>query len=1284
MSSKRNKVCTGCKARFRSNKELCNHMQNSTKPECSKDLQRCSGCNGLFATVTHLQNHQSQGCQETFWCYPVEEQTDIVSTLGLSNLKASSCLFSNDDFGLKRKNNGMSDIPTFNIAIEQKRPKTEQSAESVYGLVNTSLNHISNDYCMKFGDQKNNHSLDRTKTESLKTTTSHELTGKNHSFLMNSKLSQQVAASEHQSVVDKQSFIYESIMEKIRNGNEYMDPKEVVYDAKVSDGNTYSLIVDEEENLMQINDDEVHDVTDEYNEYSPTFLERNLEVPDTFVQEMQRSHSEQVDNNNNNNPAVDEILILEDDQSDAYSIVDDDIDYLANFHYFADVDDVDDSRDRNVNDNIDNNSANAFSNFGEHSVYVRKRSDELFTHRQGIIWTEMDLPLIDLYHIHRKCRAPIGLFDETLKWLEKHSSALFDQEKKSIKHIPKRKAFVNAMYKKVYGEKNVDEVKPKLIKVDIPLHSTSINATMFDFREVLADMLSNEDIMNPDVLQFYDNSDPTRIHPIGEPFSNVITSDVFRRAHRRLCTGPNDVLWPLVVYNDEINFDSQGKLKLDPLQLSFLRLPQYIRNQPFAWRTFGIVHNLESRMFPKKLKSAEKLQVQHNVLEKLYKMVEILQEEGGIPWKLKLKNGSHRDVVLKVYIQMIIGDTKGHDQHCGRMGAHSTGMKQCVRDCNVSMDRCDKPDHRCTFRKVSDFSNLDVEGCNQLSFHKIDNCYSRQDMGDEIHGIFGATPGEPLHVLDSGLCPLVSDVVKDDLSSKAYEELEKAVMNIVSVVQRQSSAKYMPSIHAFRNGLIKISSLTGKEKAARLFAMFLALMQSDCCKALATRTQKGVGNHREYGEKRVQEWLSLFERTLCFRMWLKEDLIPSDQLYSEQWANEWKDCFDNNEMNLPTEDDHMVMGSLAQRKIIEFMKEYHRLIKGREGNGLQIPKFHLCLHFTRNICRHGPVSCYDGARPEANAKELAKCPGLRTQKHHKSISFQTALRYHEDLTMIEAERLMMMHCPHLNSSFRYFNKKKEDKNMPSVCINDAGTKMKFSTKNSSRFSIRYVENRIQNDTMKTYKVEWESKSIQPTARINDDMLQCLAFWLFIDPRGGRISKDSICNCFTETQIQGITYRAHPFYRSEDAWYDWVYVKWDGYDEPIPARVYLFFHLEGCDFETEDEVREDHGLSRRFTHEALTTNNTKDFIQAYTYWAVVHSAVDCELQKTNYPSKYHLKSNIAKRIQMEDKKFRIVPLNSIVGPCYGILNHSNPNSEFDNTAIIVKPPHTWAETFITNN
>ena len=181
-------------------------------------------------------------------------------------------------------------------------------------------------------------------------------------------------------------------------------------------------------------------------------------------------------------------------------------------------------------------------------------------------------------------------------------------------------------------------------EIDLKLDSsTLIKYTAFDFREVLIDMLSNEDMMSIDNLLFYDKNDPCKIHPRDCDVGEVITSDVFFNAHERLCKNKeNDVLFPLVMYNDEICFDSYGKLKLDPFSLTFGRFPVHIRNQSLAWRYFGFVHSLKMYDLDSNFDSKTKLIIYHKCLKEIFSMLKTIQKEGGIPYTLTLKNGTKK------------------------------------------------------------------------------------------------------------------------------------------------------------------------------------------------------------------------------------------------------------------------------------------------------------------------------------------------------------------------------------------------------------------------------------------------------------------------------------------------------------------------------------------------------------------------------------------------------------------------------------------------------------------
>ena len=75
------------------------------------------------------------------------------------------------------------------------------------------------------------------------------------------------------------------------------------------------------------------------------------------------------------------------------------------------------------------------------------------------------------------------------------------------------------------------------------------------------------------------------------------------------------------------------------------------------------------------------------------------------------------------YIHFIIGDTKGHDAHCGKMASHHIGMKQLVRDCDVIMSQADNIDHVCCFRTVNKIKTMLLNQISQISFRHVENAF---------------------------------------------------------------------------------------------------------------------------------------------------------------------------------------------------------------------------------------------------------------------------------------------------------------------------------------------------------------------------------------------------------------------------------------------------------------------------------------------------------------------------------------------------------------------------------
>ena len=943
----------------------------------------------------------------------------------------------------------------------------------------------------------------------------------------------------------------------------------------------------------------------------------------------------------------------------------------------------------------DNSLQHATTN-ESNSIYIHDKVKYLKKHRNETYFSYTDKALIDLYLIHKKSRAPTYLFDHTIKWMEQNCQSLVKTSNPNSSQtnilkqttIPSRKTFVKQMYEKIYSKRYMHLSLPK--EIDIKIDSSHyVKMTIFDFREVIAEMLSNEDIMDPFNLLFYDYDDPFKVHPRDCDVGEIITSDVFLNTHKRLCKKQNDILFPLILYNDEINLDQYSKLKLDPFLVTFGRLPIHIRNQSKAWRYFGFINNLKQYDTDTVLDGKFKMKVYHKCLKELFRYLKLIQNEGGIPHELKLRNGKYIQVNLILYVQFVVGDTKGHDMLCGRMGSHNLQMKQHVRDCCVTPLESDNINHKCKFRTLTNVTSFTTDDqFKSISFYNVDNALYDLDMGDNVHGIFGATLPEPLHVFEMQLLDLIADAFLNSLSKSSSKVLQSTIINIVNLVQRQSTKSEFPNINAFRDGITQVKCLTGSERYAKIFILYLALLCSDCVEIISQKPAKHEHNSKTaYGVFNLKQWLTLLEDSLIVMKWLKKDSHSRKDIYSNRWYKKWVKNNPNND--IPTDnDDDMCLYSTAQKSMKYYLQQYSSMVQRTEGNGLMIPKFHFVLHFVRNIARHGSVGNYDGSRPEAIAKDLAKSPGLRTQKHHKSLVFQTGKRYHEDSVILEAERLYNhKHCNN-ESKYKYFT--------PEPIPVD-NTKGHIFCGGNFKISVEIHKsgNNEESQFDKIVGVVHETSSGLKSL-LDNDLLFCLTNWLWINEVGGRLSLNSQVKCFTEMNYLGECYKCHPSYRSKVAWNDWVYVDWGkGYSEPLPAKLHMLLDISECNILSEDSSHSRQIISESSVYRMLPVSmrqshkDASNYLKSSKKFAIIHSSDDDGfIENNNLPTRYHFVSKIANRVTMEYHKYRIVPIHQIVGRAFVLPNISTNIDDnvkcYDNTVIVVDNPTLWDENFLIMN
>ncbi len=1361
-------VCPSCGHTCKNNQELVLHMQNGTN-DCAANLVRCSGCYKPFANTIHLERHQLHKPTNDF-CKPASKRMDNITILDPTNFDSTS----------KRTQNQTEEIllETDYHDKDESHPDSElrSSSASLYEPIGNKFPTINSTF----------HFNKRRKISVMyKKNSYREKSNEDNKFVFSSHGFSQVVKYPH-------------LQEDEEFGSDVPDDQFYFAD---EDNDDSSIDRDEKSNN---NDSRNRSLNLEINDEVPT-NSNHLIDDDDCDSNFSTDHSQDIDN------------------SDVVGDVDSDDDSDCVVEGLLDVDPISKYTSTNPLKSIcyqfeDYKRLLSVDYIVERCKFNKERREN------ELLFVKSDLYLLKLLDCHRRSRIPNSQFDRTIEWInfvnEMEDFSMLRETSFGC-NIPKRKTYIRQLYTKLYGKQFVNAVIPKITKIPVTIETSArianfqmmIEVTKFDWKEVLVDLLSNDDIMSLKNLQFYDKNDLTKIHPENTEISSVINSQVFRMAHKRLCTKPDDVLWPLVLYNDEITFDQIGKLKLDPISVSFLRLTTKMRNQALSWRIFGFIHSTDKTVTKYRLNSKHKIKIYHHVLNELLSgLVAIQKEEKGIPWTFTLDNGEKKTYNLKLYVQFIIGDTKGHDHLCGRMGSHTRGMKQVVRDCDCPYILASDVDRKCNFRRMNNVKQLFPDGMKEISFHAIENAFWNVDMGDQIHGIYGATPAEPLHVFGLGLCDYITKGFLHSLSTVAINKIESTIVDIVSLAESQSIKSEFLSMNAFRHGSFKVKLLTGEDWVARLLVIYLSLMDGHTCGFIASCTGKKDSGISIYGLKRLKKWFYLFEETLLIIQWMKlkshtlssilnkkwyqykrnlqnksDNNIDNDVIIKEESSESSKvsvsseesntdsnvendsenntddddeveqldsdgdshDSFDNNNSdqqeneegadedeeeldsdrnsndsfdsnNNSDQDDNegdkedegdikfgdsflhyddLGVDSIMERKIRSFAKRLKRRLKNKAGNEMNFPKFHFLFHIIHSIIRHGPVENYDGSRPESNAREIVKSPALRTQKSHRSLSIQTASRYHEFITIVEALRLANKQFGRKDSTFHEAMMTTKVGNEINTC-KDSLTHLLCGSK---FIMFPFIRPGLNQNTH-TFQIKWLSSSTTSSTShlhgMDPKMLMLVYKMMWLDPLGGKLSKDSTIIFHTEMQMENVLYRCHPSFRNLDVpKIDWVYIKWDGISDHIPARLMFILDISKCHVYSEQEIKEDMNLplsdnSRKNSDENNSLHGDTigvDYFVHNRYLAIVHSAVDKKISKEEEDrinnnkklyAPYFLHSNIASRVKME-KHYRVVALNTIRGKCFAFASEECNDLQEDQYAYVLHGMKKWGELYVNH-
>jgi hypothetical protein len=146
-------------------------------------------------------------------------------------------------------------------------------------------------------------------------------------------------------------------------------------------------------------------------------------------------------------------------------------------------------------------------------------------------------------------------------------------------------------------------------------------------------------------------------------------------------------------------------------------------------------------------------------------------------------------VTKKLIFQLafIIGDTKGHDVLCCRMGSHNNTPGLC-RDCNMTTQHADDPNVPCQFHKQRDLEMLPENDLKALSFLRVQhNAFQSISFGASPYGVHCAAAIDIIHSTLIGLMEYLHNTFTDQLTGRQLKELSHVVTYIATF-----SSKHVP------------------------------------------------------------------------------------------------------------------------------------------------------------------------------------------------------------------------------------------------------------------------------------------------------------------------------------------------------------------------------------------------------------------------------------------------------------------------------------------------------------
>ena len=806
-----------------------------------------------------------------------------------------------------------------------------------------------------------------------------------------------------------------------------------------------------------------------------------------------------------------------------------------------------------------------------------------------------------------------------------------------------------AAEKRVYGESLAFKMKPKDKNILCP-SGRRVNIVTFDIDAAIYDLLSDSNLTQPENMIFDKESENPFVVKNKAFYTDLDQSGIYQETLKKYSVDPErEVLIPLIIYMDETNLDSYSKLVLHPIVLTLGIYNRKTRHLAMAWRTIGYLPNFDESFGNRGYSANDKASDFHYCLRYILDGLETIQQSNDMyNWVFRFPGNKVKKYSRKLifFLSHVVSDAKENDMICGRMNNRSSTLCLC-RDCDIKVADSDNPNIKCNFLKMSDLESYSEDQLQQLSFKKVNPylAFSKINMGANIYGINGCTPSEPLHQINGGICERLPVTFLMRLSGIQVKILDSHVAFLCTYFSRQSD-RSIYDIKPFRNGISKVSKLSGTEKVSRVLAIFLVLLTSDFEEQIIGQPGRRSEDNRS-SEKITKEeynrWVNVFEDTLILTSWVYHTNHP-------------KAVFKGGRK------------SLAAEALVKFVKSFKKVAHRKEGMGDKYLKFHQILHLWFITRKFASLSNIDSGRNESHHKKKKEI-GTHTQRRIELFDCQTARKEYTYDLMIKAMRKASMKIP---DKFEMVGNNNTSNTTTKTTDDIISTGSKF------KLVFDYVN--------KCIVPTWLSRTGKTECTYKGYILNAIfeKFKGYNDGKAGRRIKSIVA--FTELKItdnnDSFIVRACPDYRSQTEWFDWVVVDWgeDG-DGEVEAQVLMFLDFSLIDLEpcTVSDERDDINLEHRELKDKQV--------------AIIHSCRSTPNMIKRRPCKAQLTngyiSNKLCHFRDMEETYQHVSVSTIVRPCAVYVDESEDGFSLSSPGVatrvfVLATKGLWHLNFINYN